>query len=101
MVVEIVPTELAEAITASVAVPTIGIDAGPFCDGQVLLAHDMLGLQERIIGRFAKVYAEIGDDIRKAFVTFGNDVRSGAFPDEGQSYPMAPDVVAQIRERQT
>ncbi len=101
MVVEIVPTELAEAITASVAVPTIGIGAGPFCDGQVLLAHDMLGLQERIIGRFAKVYAEIGDDIRKAFVTFGNDVRSGAFPDEGQSYPMAPDVVAQIRERQT
>ncbi|MDQ3225478.1 MAG: 3-methyl-2-oxobutanoate hydroxymethyltransferase [Chloroflexota bacterium] len=101
MVVEIVPTELAEAITASVAVPTIGIGAGPFCDGQVLLAHDMLGLQERIIGRFAKVYAEIGDDIRMAFVTFGNDVRSGAFPDEGQSYPMAPDVVAQIRERQT
>ena len=67
MVVEVIPAELGEMITASVPIPTIGIGAGAACDGQVLVGHDMLGLQERIIGRFAKVYANVGDDVRRAF----------------------------------
>ncbi len=98
MVVEVIPAELGEMITASVPIPTIGIGAGAACDGQVLVAHDMLGLQERIIGRFAKVYANVGDDVRRAFTAFTEEVRAGSFPDEEHSYTMAKDVVAQLRE---
>ena len=79
-------------------IPTIGIGAGAACDGQVLVAHDLLGLQERIIGRFAKVYANVGDDVRRAFTTFAEEVRAGSFPDEEHSYSMAKDVIAQLRE---
>jgi 3-methyl-2-oxobutanoate hydroxymethyltransferase len=98
MVVEVIPAELGDMITASVPVPTIGIGAGPACDGQVLVAHDMLGLQERIIGRFAKVYAGVGDDVRRAFTSFAEEVRAGSFPDEEHSYGMAKDVLEQLRE---
>jgi 3-methyl-2-oxobutanoate hydroxymethyltransferase len=98
MVVEVIPAELGEMVTASVPIPTIGIGAGAACDGQVLVAHDMLGLQERIIGRFAKVYANVGDDIRRAFTSFAEEVRAGSFPDEEHSYGMAKDVIAQLRE---
>ena len=97
MVVEVVPAELGAMITESVLVPTIGIGAGPSCDGQVLVAHDMLGLQERIIGRFAKVYAAVGDDIRRAFTDYANEVQAGTFPDADHSYGMAPEVLAQLR----
>ena len=98
MVVEVIPAELGEMITQSVPVPTIGIGAGPFCDGQVLVGHDMLGLQERIIGRFAKVYATIGDDVRNAFASYAEEIRDGTFPDEEHSYGMAKDVLQQLRE---
>jgi 3-methyl-2-oxobutanoate hydroxymethyltransferase len=98
MVVEVIPAELGEMITASIPIPTIGIGAGAACDGQVLVAHDMLGLQERIIGRFAKVYANVGDDVRRAFTAFAEEVRTGSFPDEEHSYSMAKDVIAQLRE---
>jgi 3-methyl-2-oxobutanoate hydroxymethyltransferase len=98
MVLEVIPAELGGMITAAVPVPTIGIGAGPDCDGQVLVAHDMLGLQDRIIGRFAKVYATAGDDVRRAFASFADEVREGSFPDEEHSYGMAKDVLAQLRE---
>ena len=98
MVVEVIPSELGEMITERVPVPTVGIGAGPSCDGQVLVAHDMLGLQERIIGRFAKVYAEVGDEIRQAFAAYASEVQTGAFPDADHSYGMSPDALAQLRE---
>jgi 3-methyl-2-oxobutanoate hydroxymethyltransferase len=98
MVVEVIPAELGAMITERVPVPTIGIGAGPSCDGQVLVAHDMLGLQERIIGRFAKVYAEVGDEIRQAFASYASEVQAGAFPDADHSYGMSPDALAQLRE---
>jgi 3-methyl-2-oxobutanoate hydroxymethyltransferase len=97
MVVEVIPAELGAMITESVPVPTIGIGAGPHCDGQVLVAHDMLGLQERIIGRFAKIYAEVGDDIRQAFAAYASEVQAGAFPDADHSYGMSPEVLAQLQ----
>jgi 3-methyl-2-oxobutanoate hydroxymethyltransferase len=98
IVVEVIPAELGGIITERVSIPTIGIGAGAACDGQVLVAHDLLGLQERIIGRFAKVYANVGDDVRRAFTTFAEEVRAGSFPDEEHSYSMAKDVIAQLRE---
>jgi 3-methyl-2-oxobutanoate hydroxymethyltransferase len=99
MVVEVVPAELGGMITAGVSVPTIGIGAGAACDGQVLVAHDMLGLQDRIIGRFAKVYANVGDEVRQAFASFAEEVREGSFPGEEHSYGMAKDVLSQLQEQ--
>jgi 3-methyl-2-oxobutanoate hydroxymethyltransferase len=84
-------------ITERVSIPTIGIGAGPSCDGQVLVGHDLLGLQERIIGRFVKLYANVGDDVREAFASYAHEVREGSFPAEEHSYRMAKDVLDQLR----
>jgi 3-methyl-2-oxobutanoate hydroxymethyltransferase len=97
MVIEVVPAELGSMITDVVPVPTIGIGAGPGCDGQVLVAHDMLGLQERIIGRFAKVYAEIGVAVQAAFEEYAKEVRDNEFPDDAHSYGMAQQTLAALR----
>ena len=97
IVVEAVPTELAELITARVPIPTIGIGAGPNCDGQVLVAHDLLGLEDRIEPRFAKRYAELGAATRDAFAAFAAEVRDGGFPDAAHSYAMKPEVAAALR----
>jgi 3-methyl-2-oxobutanoate hydroxymethyltransferase len=96
VVVEAVPAELGEIVTKSVSIPTIGIGAGPGCDGQVLVAHDLLGLQERIIGRFAKVYANLGDQVRDAFSAFAAEVSAGTFPDAEHSYSTPPDLIEQL-----
>ncbi len=97
MVIEVVPAELGSMITDVVPVPTIGIGAGPGCDGQVLVAHDMLGLQERIVGRFAKVYAEIGVAVQAAFEEYAKEVRDNEFPDDAHSYGMAQQTLAALR----
>lgn len=95
-VVEVIPAELGAMITQEVGIPTIGIGAGPDCDGQVLVAHDMLGLQERIIGRFAKIYAETGDVIERAFSEYASEVQAGTFPDEEHSYRMPAQALADL-----
>src|SRR5437660_1770242 len=80
VVVECVPAEMAARITAAVAVPTIGIGAGVGCDGQVLVAHDMLGLFDDIRPRFVKQYAELGRDMMQAVEAYCREVREGTFP---------------------
>jgi len=80
VVIECVPSEVARKITAALKVPTIGIGAGPGCDGQVLVAHDMLGLFDEIKPRFVKQYAELGDLILRAAADYCRDVRQGTFP---------------------
>jgi 3-methyl-2-oxobutanoate hydroxymethyltransferase len=97
MVVEVVPAELGALITERVSVPMIGIGAGADCDGQVLVGHDMLGLQERIIGRFAKVYADVGAAIHDAFATYIAEVQSSEFPDTAHSYGMSEAALAELR----
>lgn len=82
LVLECVPTELAELITSSVSIPTIGIGAGPACDGQVLVFHDLLGLYEGHQPKFVRRYAEIGNAIGDALSRYVADVREGNFPDE-------------------
>ena len=86
IVIEGVPADLAAAITASVAVPTIGIGAGAGCDGQVLVLHDVLGLEERIVPKFVKRYAELGREAAGAIGEYVREVRSGAFPTEAHSF---------------
>jgi 3-methyl-2-oxobutanoate hydroxymethyltransferase len=80
LVVECVPTELAARVTAAVKVPTIGIGAGPQCDGQILVTHDILGLFDDFRPRFAKQYADVGQVVRRAIETYCGEVRDGSFP---------------------
>ena len=86
VVMEAVPAPVADRISEALMVPTIGIGAGPGCDGQVLVWHDLLGLSDRRPARFVKRYAELGDDIRRALETYAGDVRAGAFPAEEHTY---------------
>jgi 3-methyl-2-oxobutanoate hydroxymethyltransferase len=99
IVLEGVPAEVAELVTAAVAVPTIGIGAGPHCDGQVLVWHDLLGLTEGLSPRFVRRYADVGAVIVEALTRFVGDVRGGAFPSAEESYHVAADVVAAVQAR--
>lgn len=87
IVVECVPRELGAEITAAVNVPTIGIGAGPGCDGQVLVCHDLFGMTPPgQTPKFVKRYAELGDAMRGAVAAYREDVEAGRFPNESQSY---------------
>jgi 3-methyl-2-oxobutanoate hydroxymethyltransferase len=81
IVLEMVPAELAAIITERVSIPTIGIGAGPHCDGQVLVFHDLLGLYDGHTPRFVRKYAQAGDVMRAAIEKYLDDVREGRFPD--------------------
>jgi 3-methyl-2-oxobutanoate hydroxymethyltransferase len=86
VVLECVPADLAALVTERLAIPTLGIGAGPQCDGQVLVYHDLLGLEERIAPRFVRRYAELGRTSREAIERFAGDVRGGFFPGPQESY---------------
>lgn len=86
VVVECVPSSLATRITEQLAVPTIGIGAGPHCDGQVLVVHDMLGLIEQFRPKFVRRYVELGPQIRAAVAAYVADVAEGRFPGETESF---------------
>jgi len=86
VVLECVPSDLAAEIADRLTIPTIGIGAGPACDGQVLVYHDLLGIEERIAPRFVRRYAELGVASREAVAQFADDVRAGRFPAAGESY---------------
>ena len=86
LVLECIPTELGREVTELVEIPTIGIGAGQYCDGQVLVYHDLLGIEERIAPRFVRRYAEQGMGAREAIAAFAKDVRSGSFPAPEESF---------------
>ncbi len=86
IVLEAVPARLAEIITRSVAVPTIGIGAGPHCDGQVLVTNDLLGLFEKFVPSFVKQYVNLAPEIKKAVTSYISEVGSGAFPGPEHSF---------------
>ena len=85
VVLEMVPLELAREITALLKIPTIGIGAGPYCSGQVLVTHDLLGLTKQKL-KFCKRYAELGKEINKALSEYVADVRAGKMPTEEQAF---------------
>jgi len=93
LVLECVPAGLAAEITKRLTIPTIGIGAGPSCDGQVLVFHDLLGWTEGLRPRFVRRYAEQGDGAREAIARFAGEVRSGAFPSDDESYGSGPQLV--------
>lgn len=86
VVLECIPADLAAKVTAELSIPTIGIGAGPRCDGQVLVIHDMLGMLGDFQPRFARRYADLGEAIRNAAATYVRDVRDGTFPSENESF---------------
>jgi 3-methyl-2-oxobutanoate hydroxymethyltransferase len=92
IVLEGVPDAVAKLVTDAVDVPTIGIGAGPHCDGQVLVFHDLLGFEDRLAPKFVRRYADLKADAVAAMSAYADDVRSGAFPSDAESYHLADDV---------
>ncbi len=86
IVIEKIPSALAKKVSESIPVPTIGIGAGPDCDGQVLVVYDMLGLTEEFKPRFVRRYAELAETMRVAFKQYISDVKSKSFPSNKESY---------------
>ena len=78
--------DLAKTITEQVSIPTIGIGAGPHCDGQVLVLHDVIGLFDRFVPKFVKRYANLHEDVVEAIKAYKDEVESGEFPSEDQSF---------------
>jgi len=85
-VIEGVPDVVGAAVTDVIGVPTIGIGAGPSCDGQVMVFHDLLGLGKRTPPKFVRQYAEVGRIATEAIASFADDVRAGSFPNDAESY---------------
>jgi 3-methyl-2-oxobutanoate hydroxymethyltransferase len=86
IVLELVPAALAGEISAGLSIPTIGIGAGPACDGQVLVLHDMLGLNEGFAPKFLKTYARLAETVRTAVHAYVDDVRGGRYPAKEHSF---------------
>ena len=86
LLIEAIPMKLAERITKELSIPTIGIGAGPHCDGQVLVLHDVIGMFERFVPKFVKRYASLKDEALKAIMTYREEVEKGEFPSEEQSF---------------
>jgi 3-methyl-2-oxobutanoate hydroxymethyltransferase len=98
IVLEAVPTPVAEAITDALAIPTIGIGAGAACDGQVLVWHDLLGLYDGHAPRFVKQYAELAPVIQAAVADYAEEVRGGSFPAEQHTYTISEEELALFEE---
>jgi 3-methyl-2-oxobutanoate hydroxymethyltransferase len=96
LVLECVTSEAAKVISEKIDIPTIGIGAGAFCDGQVLVSYDLLGLTQGRVPQFAKKYADLGAEMNRAFTEYINDVKSGRFPSEGQSFAMDEDEARKL-----
>jgi 3-methyl-2-oxobutanoate hydroxymethyltransferase len=88
IVLEMVASEVADVITKSLSIPTIGIGSGPTCDGQVLVLHDMLGIYEDLRPKFVKRYAELSKEIFDAVSSYNHDIKAGMFPDESNTFHM-------------
>ena len=97
VVLESVPREVAADLTRELQIPTIGIGAGPDCDGQVLVFHDLVGLTPGASPKFARRYADLAPEISHAAVAFCEDVHNGRFPSDAESYHLPPE----LRERRT
>ncbi len=98
LVLEAVPDEVAQAVTERLDIPTIGIGAGPHCDGQVLVFHDLLGLYDRFTPRFVKQYAQLHRVIHDALRAYVHDVTARRFPAPEHGRPMKPEQVAAFRQ---
>ena len=97
IVLEVVPREIAQLITTSVSIPTIGIGAGAGCDIQVLVLHDMLGLSFGKLARFVRPYANLHQTITEAVTRYADDVRNGTYPSDAESYALPAEAADELR----
>jgi 3-methyl-2-oxobutanoate hydroxymethyltransferase len=96
LVLEGIPREVAAMITAEVSAPTIGIGAGPECDGQVLVIHDLIGLTFSQPAKFVRRYADVGMVMSDAIEGFKNDVTAGNYPNDAESYHLPKETAANL-----
>lgn len=101
VVLELVPAELARLVTERASIPTIGIGAGPYCDGEVQVVHDILGLFPDFTPRHTRRFAELGAAMREAAQAYATEVRERTFPTEAQSAKMDAAVIASLRDKHT
>jgi 3-methyl-2-oxobutanoate hydroxymethyltransferase len=97
IVLEGVPSPIAAMVTEAISVPTIGIGAGPECDGQVLVIHDLLGLFERFTPKFVKQYARLAGPVRDALASFKSEVEKGIFPGPAHGFAIDDQEVAKLK----
>jgi 3-methyl-2-oxobutanoate hydroxymethyltransferase len=97
IVLECVPDKLAKLISKGLKIPTIGIGAGPYCDGQVLVTNDMIGLFERFVPKFVKRYKNLWPELLEAFKKYKEEVENGTFPTAEFSYTMSDEEVAKLK----
>jgi 3-methyl-2-oxobutanoate hydroxymethyltransferase len=98
VVLECIPAEVARLITERVSIPTIGIGAGPHCDGQIQVTTDLLGWLPDFTPKHARPYANLAKDASDAFRRFESDVAAGSFPTEKESFSMSDEIVSQLRK---
>ncbi len=98
IVLESIPWQIAKLITKSVNIPTIGIGAGRYCDGQILVIHDMLGIFTDIKPKFIKYFGKIGESISRALEEYRNEVTNGLYPDKEHSYEFPQDELEEINQ---
>lgn len=91
-----IPEKLAKLITESINIPTIGIGAGKYCDGQILVYQDILGMFDDLAPKFVKKYGDIGKNMREAFNSYAKEVRSSAFPDEAHSFKIDQNIIDEL-----
>lgn len=96
IILECVPSPLARLITSKLRIPTIGIGAGPHCDGQVLVFHDLVGLFDRFVPKFVKQYAFLQKEISKALAEYAREVGEGTFPGPEHSFGMSEEVLKEL-----
>jgi 3-methyl-2-oxobutanoate hydroxymethyltransferase len=98
IVLECIPAQLSEAISKTVSIPTIGIGAGKYCDGQVLVTHDMVGMFEKFTPSFVKQYVNLAPQIKEAVTAYNEEVKNGKFPEDEHSFNMQLDVQSLLDE---
>lgn len=99
LILEGIPDKLAQIITDSINIPTIGIGAGPYCDGQVLVFHDALGLNFGHTPKFVRTYANLSEIAAQALEKFFSDIESGSFPSEKESYHLDKTIIKELSDK--
>jgi 3-methyl-2-oxobutanoate hydroxymethyltransferase len=98
IILECIPKEVSKLITESVTIPTFGIGSGSYCDGQILVIHDILGLNENFSPRFVKQFIDLSSIIKNAFEEYISDVKKGAFPNSGHSFKMKEGELTKLKK---
>jgi 3-methyl-2-oxobutanoate hydroxymethyltransferase len=98
IVLESIPWQIAKLITKSINIPTIGIGAGPYCDGQIIVINDMLGIFTDFKPKFLKYFGDIGENIRKALKSYSDEVKKGKYPDQEHSYEFPEESLNDVND---